>query len=254
MTSWRVPVVVALAALAAACAGVPAGHGEAIAINVLVKPDAALAARALALNARLRVAYPAGFALGEGHAPHLTVLQRYVRRAELDAALAAVARVVARSSVPGATLQATGLYAAPFAGLGMAAIRVAPSPALLALQADLVAALAPFTVASAGPEAFAPEPGGAPVNEATVAYVRDFVPRSSGVRYVPHVTVGVGAADAVATIVAAPFAPAAFRAERVAVFQLGDFGTARRRLWDSADAGPGLSRGASAAPGGSPRP
>ena len=54
-----------------------------IAINVLLNPDAATFEKAQATNARLRENYPDGFALDANHAPHITLLQRFVRTADL---------------------------------------------------------------------------------------------------------------------------------------------------------------------------
>jgi hypothetical protein len=54
-----------------------------IAINVLLDPDAATVEKAQATNARLRENYPDGFALAAYHAPHITILQRFVRTADL---------------------------------------------------------------------------------------------------------------------------------------------------------------------------
>jgi len=43
-----------------------------IAIDVLLEPDAAMVAKATALNARLRGNYPGGYSLDATHAPHVT--------------------------------------------------------------------------------------------------------------------------------------------------------------------------------------
>ena len=79
-----------------------------IAINVLLDPDAATVEKAQAANARLREDYPDGFALDANHAPHVTILQRFVRTADLDAVANAVAEVLrtvllrAEMKLPGA--------------------------------------------------------------------------------------------------------------------------------------------------------
>ena len=65
-----------------------------IAINVLLNPDTATVERARAVNARLREDYPHGFALDANHVPHITLLQRFVRTADLDKAANAVAEVL----------------------------------------------------------------------------------------------------------------------------------------------------------------
>jgi len=65
-----------------------------IAINVLLDPDAPTVERARAVNARLRENFPQGFALDANHAPHITLLQRFVRTADLDAIANAVKGVL----------------------------------------------------------------------------------------------------------------------------------------------------------------
>jgi hypothetical protein len=56
------------------------------------------------------------------------------------------------------------------------------------------------------------------------------VPKASGANYAPHVTVGVGPESFVRELKAEGLAPFTFGARGVAVYQLGDFGTAQKRL------------------------
>ena len=65
-----------------------------IAINVLLDPDTATVEKAQAVNARLREDYPDGFALDANHAPHITILQRFVQSADLEEVASAVAEVL----------------------------------------------------------------------------------------------------------------------------------------------------------------
>ena len=65
------------------------------AIDTLMLPDESMLGRARALNEELRSNTPGGFALDARHAPHITMLQRYVRTDKLDDVFAAVERVVA---------------------------------------------------------------------------------------------------------------------------------------------------------------
>jgi hypothetical protein len=53
------------------------------AIDILLEPDATMVQHAQADNARLLKAYPGGFALDETHHPHITMLQQFVRTADL---------------------------------------------------------------------------------------------------------------------------------------------------------------------------
>lgn len=54
------------------------------AIDILVNPDENTLERARAVNARLRQSVPSGFELDATHLPHITILQRYVRTADLE--------------------------------------------------------------------------------------------------------------------------------------------------------------------------
>jgi hypothetical protein len=53
------------------------------AIDIALEPDAVMVQHAQAVNARLRAVFPKGFSLDAMHHPHLTMLQRFVRTADL---------------------------------------------------------------------------------------------------------------------------------------------------------------------------
>ena len=116
------------------------------AINVLIEPDEATRRRARDLNARLRKTMPEGFALDATHAPHITVLQRYVRTPELEQVLDAVGAVVAGADLTALDLHATAIAHAEWdtPGIGIASLMFGRDPRLLALQGRLIAAVAPF--------------------------------------------------------------------------------------------------------------
>ncbi|MGO4841251.1 hypothetical protein AB4144_54245, partial [Rhizobiaceae sp. 2RAB30] len=57
--------------------------GSVTAVDILLDPDATMIQHAQAANERLRKSFPEGFALDETHQPHISVLQRYVRTADL---------------------------------------------------------------------------------------------------------------------------------------------------------------------------
>ena len=54
--------------------------------------------RAMADNARLLRVFPRGYALDATHHAHISVLQRFVRTADLDKVYAAVAEVMAKEN------------------------------------------------------------------------------------------------------------------------------------------------------------
>jgi hypothetical protein len=197
-----------------------------VAINVLLLPDQSMSARAQELNAQLRQGYPQGFALNGSHVPHISIVHRYVKAEDLPKVFAAVEQTAAKHSIVGQTLTARGLEHAPWQGHQITSIKVDKTPELAALQKDLVAALQPYAVESGGADAFVTTPGEPHVGEETIEYVRTFVPKHTGEGFAPHITVGISD-----TPPAGDSKPVQFTAAALAVYQLGNIGTARKELW-----------------------
>jgi hypothetical protein len=63
-----------------------------------------------------------------------------------------------------------------------------------------------------------------------IDYVADFVPKSSGKNFNPHVTIGVASQDYLKKMLAEPFEPFIFSPAGAAVYHLGTFGTAQKKL------------------------
>ncbi len=76
----------------------PARKTPVTAIDLLLEPDATMLEHCQAVNARLLAAYPQGFALDAAHRPPITLVQRFVRTADLDKLCAAVATFVPQAS------------------------------------------------------------------------------------------------------------------------------------------------------------
>lgn len=208
---------------------------DVIAIDVVLDPGQTMIEHAERLNARLRADYPAGFALDAEHTPHISTLQRFVRTADLEKVKVAVGRVVAEMKPTTIRLSAHGYYYIPWEGLGLAGITMAITPELLAFQQKLIDALAPFEVKQGKAAAFVPNADGTPINDPTVAYVNAFVPAHSGKNFLPHVTVGLGHEAFVKKLTTEPFDSFPVKIRAVSIYQLGDFGTARKRLWTTAE-------------------
>ena len=83
-----------------------ANQAAVTAIDILLEPDATMLQHAEANNVRLLTVFPKGFALDATHRPHITLVQRFVRTADLDKVYAAVGRVFA-----GANVNSMKLYA-----------------------------------------------------------------------------------------------------------------------------------------------
>ncbi len=60
------------------------------AIDIALEPDATMIQHAQAANARLLKSFPKGFALDATHNPHVTMLQQFVRTADLEKVYGAV--------------------------------------------------------------------------------------------------------------------------------------------------------------------
>lgn len=200
------------------------------AIDILLEPDAALLEHSAANNARLLKVFPKGFALDATHRPHITLLQRFVRTADLDKVYVAAGQVIARANVSAMQLQAFKYYYIPSKDIGLAGIVAKPTPPLLKLQAELIAAVAPFTVATGDSSAFVTTADDPVIDPALIGYVAAFVPKGSGAQFNPHVTTGVAPKAYLDQMLAEPFKAFNFSPADAAVYQLGQFGTAAKKL------------------------
>ncbi|MEO7773986.1 MAG: 2'-5' RNA ligase family protein [Steroidobacteraceae bacterium] len=208
-----------------------AADRDVIAIDVLIEPGGALADQARALNARLRRDTPEGFALDATHIPHLSILHRFVRSADLERLSQAVAAIVAHPEFPHWRLMATGLQASNDGAHRSIVIDVQRTPALQQLQAGVEAAVAPFVASGGGADAFVRTPGPPEIEQGTIDYVATFVPLRVGAGFSPHLTVGKCSPRLAEQLLAERFTPVEFTIQRIAIYQLGNHGTARVRLW-----------------------
>ncbi len=151
-----------------------------IAINVLLNPDAATVERAKSVNAKLRKDYPEGFALDANHAPHITILQQFVRQADLEEVANAVAEVLRAEQPVKWECKATGYYDLAYENLGLLGIVIEPTDDLRRLQQMIIDAVAPFAVEKGTSEAFTPRPDGEAISQPTVDYVNNFVGPRTG--------------------------------------------------------------------------
>src|SRR5579872_4029013 len=161
------------------------------AIDIALEPDATMIHHAEAVNARLRAVFPKGFSLDATHHPHITMLQRYVRTADLDKVYAAASKVFISYNVTSLKLKAYKYYYLTdksLPGLGLSGIVVETTPELVKLQQDLIDAVAPYTVATGTAAAFVTTPAQPEINEATIHYIEVYVPEHSGKHLLLHVT------------------------------------------------------------------
>ena len=104
------------------------------------------------------------------------------------------------------------------------------SPEVLDFQAKLVAAVTPFVESGGTAAAFVADPGEV-ISPTIIDWVEDYVPAQIGEgKYIPHLTVGVAKFEDLKIIEAEPFDAFPVHPSSVAVYHLGNNGTARRLL------------------------
>ena len=144
--------------------------------------------------------------------------------------MSAVGKVLARANVNAMKLDAIKRYYLPAGDLGIAGIVAKPTAELLKLQADIVAAVAPFTVATGPISAFTAGHRNPATDTMMIDYVSTFVQKSAGENFNPHVSTGTAPSADLDKLLAEPFTPFTFSPAGVAVYQLGPYGTAAKKL------------------------
>jgi 2'-5' RNA ligase len=223
---------VAVAALASAqlAQGTVAQQNPLTAIDIALEPDTTMLQHAKDANARLLRSFPKGFSLDETHHPHVTMLQQFVRTADLDKVFAAANAVLAKEKPMSWTLKAFKYYYIQSPPIGLAGIVVEPTEDLHRLQDELIKAVEPYIVKTGTAAAFFSEEGGRDIQKALIEYVTDFTTIAAGKRFNPHVTIGVGTETYLNKMLAEPFDTFTFSATGASVYQLGTLGTARKEL------------------------
>ncbi|MBX9845442.1 MAG: hypothetical protein K2Z80_26905 [Xanthobacteraceae bacterium] len=227
---WLAALCLSWAILFAYAAPSHAQQNPVTAIDIALEPDATMIKRAQADNARLLKAFPKGFALDATHHPHVTILQQFVRAADLEKVYAVVDKVLADEKPTSWKLRAYKYYYIPSPPIGLAGIVVEPTPDLLRLQQKVIDVVVPFTVKTGTPAAFMSTEDGRDIQKFLLEYVANFVKVAAGKRFNPHVTIGVGKIAYLKSMLAEPFEAFTFSPVGASVYQLGSFGTARKEL------------------------
>ena len=202
------------------------------AVDIVLEPDATMIQHAQAANAGLLKNFPKGYALGDEHAPHISVMGGYVYTAGLDKLFTAAAKVLASEKVTSWKLKAFKYYYIPLKEIGLGGIVVEPTADMIRLQKELIDATAPFMAPanSGSAAAFATTPIDPEINQPTIDAVATYLSGHTGEHYSPHVTIGVGTRDYLDALLAAPFCTFTFSVVGVSAYQFGNFGTAAKLL------------------------
>ena len=160
------------------------------------------------------------------------MIQRFVRTADLDKVYAAAGKVLAARQRERHEAGGLQVLLHPERGaLASRAFVAKPTPELLKLQADLIAAVAPFTVET-GPIGAFTAPHDDPAIDAGIDRIR-FDVRAEGCRRAISIRTSAPAslpAEYLDKMLAEPFEPFTFSPAGAAVYQLGPFGTAAKKL------------------------
>lgn len=204
------------------------------AIDVLLNPDQTMLDSAKVYNGIMQKNYagPGSYSLDELHTPHITVLQCFVRSADLKKVYKAVAHVVKQEKPTNEPLTSKGFYYFPTNDLGLAGITINTTPGLLRFQSKIIEALKPYLVVGTD-AAFVQNTDGTAIAAGSKEYVNGFIPDHSGEKYNPHVTIGLAHQDFLKDLLAKPYNSFPFKCASVSIYHLGDFGTARTKLWTS---------------------
>ena len=143
--------------------------------------------------------------------------------------------MLAAANVSAMKLEAFKCYYIPTgSGLGVAGICARPTPEILKLQADIIAAASPFNLRDGPIGAFTAGHDDPAIDAAIIKYVSTFEQLGAGEHFNPHVSTGNAPTALLDQMTVEPFESFTFSPAGAAVYQLGPFGTAAKKLkeWD----------------------
>ena len=178
----------------------------------------------------MREQSPEGFELDEEHAPHVTLIQRFITKSDLPKLLAAVDKLKAETDISSLEMTATGFAHMADGENGLAGLGVEPTEKLHALQQAVIEAVNVYAQEGGDDSAFVPDKSGLPFSPILFDYVYNFVPLHTGENFHPHVTIGMAPLDWLEALERKPFDKFMFGAKGIAVYQLSNYGTASKRL------------------------
>jgi hypothetical protein len=207
----------------------PASESGVTAIVIALEPDQEMVGRARAANAMLRASYPEGFPLDAGHPAHASIYAGFVSTVDLPKVYAATGAVLANEPFTTWKLNAFKYYYIPLGPVGLAGIVIEPTLGLIRMQQDMIDAAGPYAVKTATAGAFYTTPAEPDIHPAVVDYVTGFADHT-GRNFSPHVTFGLARTGFLDALLAEPFNGFAFSPASACVYQIGNYGTARKVL------------------------
>jgi len=204
-------------------------NSRVLAIDILLDPDSVMLDASKDYNDRLHENYPEGFELDESHKPHITIVQSFVKASDLDQITEDLNQLLRESVLSNQNFLATGLYYISYDDKGLAGITIKKDN-LSEFHNKVIELIKKYKVPNGEGSAFVPRPDGEPIMEATVDYVNTFDINASGEKFNPHVTIGTAYKDFVDQLLEEEFSEFTFKVNSVSIYQLGELGTAQKKL------------------------
>jgi hypothetical protein len=201
-----------------------------IAINVLMTPDEVALDYATLMNKDLYAKFPSGFRFDDSHLPHITLLQAYVDVVCLDDKWDDIEKEVKLAQLIHEALEVKGVKveATTNEKIFLTNMELKNSRKIIILQKKISDILKSCRREDESTKAYY---GHIAKDDFILAYVKNFESQHSGDLYSPHLTLGVGQKEEMEKLVILRPAPPSVTIERIGVFRMGHFGTARERLF-----------------------
>lgn len=204
---------------------------ETLAIGVLLTVPEAISQQSIQLNRAILENHPDNITLDEQHIPHITLLHGYVQESdlsEIEQVLDEFYKSIELDSLWADELQYSKDKTESFASIG-----IKRSPPLMTLHENVIALLEPYILAEGSQKAYVQNVDGTPIDDFTLAYVPKFVSAHSYDNYNPHISLGVAETALLDSLAQHHFRATKFKAKAIGIYQLGAFGTAQKRIWES---------------------
>lgn len=204
---------------------------ETLAIGVLLTVPEAISQQSIELNRAILENHPDNITLDEQHIPHITLLHGYVQKSNLskiEQVLNEFYKSIELDSLWANELQYSKDKTESFASIG-----IKRSPPLMTLHENVIALLEPYILAEGSQKAYVQNVNGTPIDDFTLAYVPKFVSAHSYDNYNPHISLGVADNALLDRLAQHHFRATKFKAKAIGIYQLGAFGTAQKRIWES---------------------
>ncbi len=201
-----------------------------IAITLLMTPDEATLDYANLMNKDLFGSFPKGYRFDDSHLPHITVLQAYVDVVCLDDKWDDIEKEVKLAKLIHETLEVRGakVESTTNANIFISNLELKNSGKILILQKKVSDIIKPCMRGDESPKAYY---GHIDKDDFILAYVKNFQALHAGDLYSPYLTLGVGKKEEMEKLVVFRPAPPTLTIERIGVFRMGHFGSARERLF-----------------------